>query len=202
MTLLSERRFISRNHWSIDAGLPPIPRRIGGGEGVYVTLLVDVQLPSICDADVTLYGPRAEGRVDHLLMVADQLKLPRQTLVVVLSAELNAEISNDSVCLDLVATLGASFTQATSTPHVHTLSDIAFSLASAVRRVTSTMVTLNSKFKSVVYEYTVALTHHLEPPSLQLVSACLNQPCHPESSQNSLARTVRVLLSESSHSQY
>ena len=77
----------SRKHWVLRGRIPP---NIGDsaadiqpfvGEAVNVTTAVTTQLRAIIDFDVCAYGPRAEGMVDHPLMVADRLDFFRQALV-------------------------------------------------------------------------------------------------------------------------
>ena len=85
------KKMASRKHWVLRGCIPP---NIGDsaadiqsfvGEAVNVTTAVTTQLRAISDFDVRAYGPRAEGMVDHLLMIADRLDFLRQALVVVLS---------------------------------------------------------------------------------------------------------------------
>lgn len=71
----------SRKHWR--GRLPPNFSEPGAdiqwfeGEAVNVTAVVVVQRPAVSDVDVAAYGPRAEGIVDHLLMIADHLNVLR-----------------------------------------------------------------------------------------------------------------------------
>ena len=80
-----------RKHWVLRGRIPP---NIGDsaaeiksfvGEAVNVTTAVATQLRASSNFDVRAYRPRAEGMVDHLLMVADRLDFLRQALVVILS---------------------------------------------------------------------------------------------------------------------
>ena len=77
-----------RNHWVIWGRIPPnlgdSPADLQSfvGEAIHVTAKVDDQLRSLSKFDVGLYGPRVDGAVEALLMVADRLDLLRLAVVV------------------------------------------------------------------------------------------------------------------------
>ena len=98
------------------------------------------QLRAISDFDVRAYGPRAEGMVDHLLMVADRLDFLRQALVAVLSVGFSLDSDGDRHCRERVATIDAAFTSASADLRRHTLSNIILLSGPAARAVMSEMV--------------------------------------------------------------
>ena len=110
------------------------------GEAVNVTTAVATQLRAISVFDVRAYGPRAEGMVDHLLMVADRLDFLRQSLVAVLSVGFSLHSDVDRHCRERVATIDAAFTTASADLRRYTLSDIILLSVSAARAVMSKMV--------------------------------------------------------------
>ena len=95
------KKMASGKHWVLRGRIPP---NIGDsaadiqsvvGEDVNVTTSVATQLRAISDFDVRAYGPRAEGMVEHLLMVADRLDFLRQALVAVLSVGFSLDSDGD-----------------------------------------------------------------------------------------------------------
>ena len=95
------KKMASRKHCVLRGRIPP---SIGDsasdiqssvGEAVNVTTAVATQLCAISDFDVRAYRPRAEGMVDHLLMVADRLDFLRQALVAVLSVGFSLDSDGD-----------------------------------------------------------------------------------------------------------
>lgn len=76
----------SRQHWLLWAQTPPDRGESAPnsqsfvGEGVNVALHMAAQLRSIHVFDVTPFGPRAEGQMHHLLMVADRPEVLHQPL--------------------------------------------------------------------------------------------------------------------------
>ena len=134
-----------KKHWVLHGRIPP---NIGDsaadiqsfvGDAVNITTSVATQLRAISDFDVRAYGPRAEGIVDHLLMVADRLDFMRQALVAVLSVGFSLYINGDRHCRERVATIDAAFTSASAALRRHTLSNIVLS-GPAARDVMSEMV--------------------------------------------------------------
>ena len=109
-------------------------------EAVNVTTAVATQLRAISDFDVRAYGPRAEGMVDHLLMVAEPLDFLRHALVAVLSVGFSLDSDGDRRCRERVATIDAAFTSASVDLRRHTLSDIILLSGCAARAVMSEMV--------------------------------------------------------------
>ena len=103
-------------------------------------MAVATQLRAISDFDVRAYGPRAEGMVDHLLMVADRLDFLRQALVAVLSVGFSLDSDGDRHCRKRVATIDAAFTSASADLRRHTLSNIILLSGSAARATMSEMV--------------------------------------------------------------
>ena len=98
------------------------------------------QLRTISDFDVRAYGPRAEGMVDHLLMVADRLGFLRQALVAVLSVAVSLDSDGDRHCRERVATIDAAIKTASADLRRHTLSNIVLLSGSPARAVMSEMV--------------------------------------------------------------
>lgn len=140
------KKMASRKHWVLRGRIPP---NIGDsaadiqsfvGEAVNVTTSVATQLRAISDFDVRAYGPRAEGMVEHLLMVADRLDFLRQALVAVLSVGFSLDSDGDRHCRERVATIDAAFTTASADLRRHTLSNIILLSGSAARAVMSKMV--------------------------------------------------------------
>ena len=136
----------SRKHWVLRGRIPP---NIGDsaadiqpfvGEAVNVTTAVATHLRVISDFDVRAYGPRAEGMVDHLLMVADRLDSLRQALVAVLSVGFSLDSDGDRYCRERVATIDAAFASASADLRRHTLSNIFLLSGPATRAVISEMV--------------------------------------------------------------
>ena len=93
-----------RKHWVLRGRIPP---NIGDsaadiqpfvGEAINVTTPVATELRAISDFDVRAHGPRAEGMVDHLLMVADRLDFLHQALVAVLSVGVSLDSDGDRYC--------------------------------------------------------------------------------------------------------
>ena len=136
-----------KKHWVLRGRIPP---NIGDsaadiqsfvGEAANVTTAVATQLHAISDFDVHAYGPRAEGMVDHLVMVADRLDFLRQALC------------GDPVCWvfprqrrrpplpERVATIDADFTSASVDLRRHTLSNIILLSGSAAWAVMREMIT-------------------------------------------------------------
>ena len=120
----------SRKHWVLRGHIPP---NIGDsaadiqpfvGEAVNVTTAVATRLRAICDFDVRAYGSRAEGMVDHMLMVADRLGFLRQALVAVLFLGVSLDSDGDRYCRERVATIDAAFTSASADLRQHTLGNI------------------------------------------------------------------------------
>ena len=120
------KNMASRKHWVLRGRIPP---NIGDsaadiqsfvGEAVNVRTSVVTQLRAISDFDVRAYGPRAEGMVDHLLMVADRLDFLRQALVAVLSVGFSLDSDGDRHCRERVATIDAAFTTASADLRRHT----------------------------------------------------------------------------------
>eukprot|EP00904_Undaria_pinnatifida_P002707 jgi/Undpi1/12437/HiC_scaffold_5.g02108.m1 len=116
----------SRKHWVLRGRILP---NIGDsaadiqsfvGEDVNVTTSVATQLRAISDFDVRAYGPRAEGMVEYLLMVADRLDFLRQALVAVLSGGFSLDSDGDRHCRERVATIDAAFTTASADLRRHT----------------------------------------------------------------------------------
>ena len=79
------------------------------GKTIHLTAKVDNQLRSLSKFDVGLYGPRVNGAVEALLMVADRLDLLRLAVVAVLSVGHSPEISDDRLWLDRVSVLSYAF---------------------------------------------------------------------------------------------
>ena len=124
------KNMASRKHWALRGRIPP---NIGDsaadiqsfiGEAVNVTTAVATQLRVISDFDVLAYGPRAEGMVNHLLMVADRLDFLRQALVAVLPVAFFIDSDGDRHRREKVATIDAAFTSASADLRRHTLSNI------------------------------------------------------------------------------
>ena len=136
----------SRKHWVLRGRIPP---NIGDsaadirslvGEAVNVTTAVAAQLHAISDVNVRAYGPRAEGVVDHLLMVADRLGCLRHALVAVLSVGFSLDSDSVRHCRERVATIDAAFNSAFADLRRHTLGIISLLSCSAARAVMSEMV--------------------------------------------------------------
>ena len=140
------KKMASRKHWVLRGRIPP---NIGDsaadiqsfvGEAVNVTTSVATQLRAISDFDVRPCRPRAEGMVDHLLMVADRLDFLRQALVAVLSVGFSLDSDGDRHCRETVATIDAAFTSASADLRRHTLSNIILLSGPTARAVMSEMV--------------------------------------------------------------
>ena len=136
----------SRKHWVLRGRIPPNIIDSAAdtlsfvGEAINVTTPVATQLRAISDFDVRAYGPRAEGVVDHLLLVADRLDFMRQAFVAVLSVGFSLDSDGDRHCRERVATIDAAFTSASANLRRHTLSNIILLSGSAARAVMSEMV--------------------------------------------------------------
>ena len=126
------KHMTSRKHWVLRGRIPP---NIGDSaadiqsfvcEAVNVTTAVATQLRAISDFDVRPYGPRAEGMVDYLLMVADRLDFLRQAHVAVLSVGFSLDSGSDRHCRERVATIDATFTSVSADLRRHTLSNICY----------------------------------------------------------------------------
>ena len=137
------KKMASRKHWVLRGR---IPSNIGDsavdiqslvGETVNVTTAVATQLRAIGDIDLRAYGSRAEGMVDHLLMVADRLGFLHQALVAVLSVGFSLDSDGDCHCRERVATINAAFTSSSADLRRHTLSNTIPFSASAARVVMS-----------------------------------------------------------------
>ena len=133
------------------------------GEGVNVTAAVATQLRAISDLDVSVYGPRAEGVVDHLLFVADRLDFLRQALVAVLTVGLSAEVDEDRSCLARIALIDAAFVSASADLRRHTLSNVILLSGSAARAVMSDMV--NNDLRLWVNEL-MKFAQQVRPPTV------------------------------------
>ena len=140
------KNMASRKHWVLRGRIPP---NIGDsaadiqsfvGEAVNVTTSAATQIRGISDFDVHAYGPRADGIVDHLLMVADRLDFLRQALVAVLSVGFSLDSDGDRHCREKVATIDAAFTSTSADLRRHTLSNITLLPGPAARAVMSEMV--------------------------------------------------------------
>ena len=101
-----------------------------------MTAKVDDQLRSLRKFDVGLYGPRVDGAVEALLMVADRLDLLRLTVVGVLLPD----ISDDRLCLDRVSVLSDAFAAVVYNLRSHTLCNYGTLANDGARRVMIDMV--------------------------------------------------------------
>ena len=116
----------SRKHWVLRGRIPPnivdsaADIQSFVGEDVNLTTSVATQRRAISDFDVGAYRPRAEGMVEHLLMVADRLQFLRHALVAVLSGGFSLDSDGDRHCRQRVATIDAAFTTASDDLRRHT----------------------------------------------------------------------------------
>ena len=105
----------SRKHWLLRGGLPLNLGELAAhtqsfvGEAVNVTAVVAAPLRVVSDFDVAANGPRAEGTVDYLLVVAYRLDFLRQAQMAALTVGLSAVIADDRACLDRLAPPDAAF---------------------------------------------------------------------------------------------
>ena len=140
------KKMSSRKHWLLRGRLPPNLGESAAdiqsfvGESIDVTAGVAAQLRDVSNFDVSMYGPRADRPVDHLVFVADRLDLLRQALMAVLTVGLSADVADDRACLDRLAPVDVSFTSAAAGLRRHTLSSILLRYGSASRAVMSDMV--------------------------------------------------------------
>ena len=84
------------------------------GEAVDVTSIVAAQFRDASDYGVAAYGPRADGMVDHLLMVADRLDIVHQVRMAVLTVGRFADFIDDSACPNRLPPIDARFTSASA----------------------------------------------------------------------------------------
>ena len=110
------------------------------GEAVNVTAVVVAQFRTVSGLEVAAYGPRAEGVVDHMLMVADRLDVLHHALMAVLTIGFSAGVADDRACLNRLPPVNASFTSAATGLRRHTQSNLIMLSGFAARDVMSEVV--------------------------------------------------------------
>ena len=108
-----------------------------------MTEKADDQPRSLSKFDLGLYGPRVNGAVEALLMVADRLDLLRLAVVAVLSVGHSPEISDDRLWLDRVSVLSYAFAAVVYKLRSHTLCNLGMLANDGARCVMIDMVNTN-----------------------------------------------------------